>query len=469
MISQVFIDRPRFALVISIVLSIAGAMAVMTLPITQYPQVAPPQVSVRARYPGANSRDLANTVAIPLEEQVNGVDDMLYMSSTCDDSGNYDLTVTFEIGTNLDLDMVKVQNRVQQAMPRLPSEVTQQGVSVFTRSSDTLGFLTVQSPKGTHSRLDLSDYVFSNVQQILARVAGVGDVQVHGPRRAMRVWLDSDRLTSMGMDGNQVIAAIRNQNLQAALGTAGAAPNDGEKTRQVFTLVAQGRLNQPVDFENIIVRTEAQGGVVRLKDIGRVELGENNYGFAGIYNGGNSVGIMLSQKPGSNAIDAMDGVQAALAQIREQLPDDMEIITPYDATRFVRASIKEIFETLLITFVLVVFVCYLFLQDARATIVPAVTIPVSILGTFATMKALGYSLNTLTLFGLVLAIGSIVDDAIVVVERVQYLMERQGMDRKTAAETTMREVTGAIIATTLVLLAIFVPVGFIPGITGKVY
>lgn len=469
MISQIFIDRPRFALVISIVIVIAGAMALKTLPVTQYPQVAPPQVSVRARYPGANAGDLANTVAIPIEEQVNGVDDMLYMESDCDDSGNYNLTVTFEIGTSLDIDMVKVQNRVQQAMPRLPSEVTQQGVSVYTRSSDTLGFLACRSPKGTVSRLDLSDYVHNTVKNVLARVPGVGDVAVYGPRRAMRCWLDADRLTALGLSAEQVITAIRTQNIQAALGTAGAAPNTGDNVMQVFTLKAQGRLNQPEEFETIIVRTEEQGGVVRLKDVATVELGEDNYGFAGIYNGGNSVSIMVAQKPGSNAIKAMDDVAAALKGLRAQMPDDVEVITAYDATRFTRASIDEIKQTLLITFVLVVLVCYLFLQDLRATLVPAITIPVSIFGTFAVMKAFGYSLNTLTLFGLVLAIGSIVDDAIVVVERVQYLMETKGLDRKTAAETTMREVSGAIIATTLVLLAIFVPIAFIPGITGKVY
>lgn len=468
MISDVFIERPRFALVISIVLTLAGALAVKTLPITQYPQVTPPQVSVRARFPGANASDLANTVAIPLEEEVNGVDDMLYMASDCDDSGNYNLTVTFEIGTNLDLDMVKVQNRVQQATPRLPEEVTKQGVSVYTRSSDMLGFLTLRSPKGTFDRLALSDYVYNHIKNVLARVPGVGAADVYGPKRSMRVWLDAERLSALGLGADAVIQAIQNQNVQAALGSAGVSPNPGE-VKQVLTLQTQGRLNQPEDFQEIIIRAEEQGGVVRLKDVAKVELGENNYGFSSIYNGADSVSIAVAQKPGSNAIEAMDGVQRELARLRERMPEDMEMLTAYDATKFVRSSIEEIVSTLFLTFVLVVFVCYLFLQDWRATLVPMITIPVSLFATFAVMKAFGYSLNTLTLFGLVLAIGSIVDDAIVVVERVQYLMETRGMDRKAATKETMREVTGAVIATTLVLLAIFVPVAFIPGITGKVY
>lgn len=468
MISDVFIDRPRFALVISIVLTLAGALSISTLPITQYPQVTPPQVTVRTRYPGANARDLANSVAIPIEDEVNGVDDMLYMASDSDDAGNYTLTVTFEIGTNLDLDMVKVQNRVQQATPKLPVEVTKQGVSVFTRSSDMLGFLTLRSPNGTHDRLALSDYAYNHIQNVLVRIAGVGDATIYGPKRSMRVWLDAERLASLGMSAQEVVTAIQNQNVQAALGTAGAAPNAGE-VRQTFTLQTQGRLNNPEDFREIIVRAEKQGGVVRLKDVGTVDVGENNYGFSGIYNGADSVSLAIAQKPGSNAIEAMDAIQDELTRIRARMPEDMEIITAYDATQFVRSSIREIISTLMLTFVLVIFVCYLFLQDWRATLVPTLTIPVSVFATFAVLNAIGYSINTLTLFGLVLAIGSVVDDAIVVVERVQYLMATRGMDRKTATHETMREVTGAVIATTLVLLAIFVPVGFISGITGKIY
>lgn len=468
MISSVFIERPRFALVISIVLTLAGVLAIRTLPIAQYPQVTPPLVNVTAVYPGANARELANTIAIPLEEEINGVDDMLYMSSDCDDAGNYSLTITFEVGTDLDLDMVKVQNRVQQALPKLPKEVTEQGVSVTTRSSDRLGFLSLRSPKGTRDLLFLSDYAHNHVKNVLKRIPGVGGADVYGPKRSMRVWLDAARLTAQGLGSDDVISAIRSQNIQAALGAVGAAPSEGN-AQKVMTVQAKGRLNDPADFQEIVVRTAEDGGLVRLKDVATVELGANTYAFTGNFNGADSVSIGLSQQPGSNAINTMDAVQAELSRIRERLPDDVEILTSYDATRFVRSSIREIVSTLLLTFALVVLVCYVFLQDWRATLVPALTIPVSLCSTFAVLKILGYGINTLTLFGLVLAIGSVVDDAIVVVERVQYLMSTQRMERKAATIKTMQEVTGAIIATTLVLLAIFVPVGFISGITGKVY
>lgn len=468
MISKVFIDRPRFAMVISIVLTLAGLLSIRNLPVTQYPQVTPPQVIVSATYPGANAQELANTVAVPLEEEVNGVDGMIYMSSDCDDSGNYSLTVTFEVGTDLDLDMVKVQNRVQQATPKLPKEVTEQGVSVTTRSSDMLGFLNLRSPKGTHDRLFLSDYAHNHIKNVLKRVPGVGSAEVYGPKRSMRVWLDADRLSAQGLSSDDVIAAIRSQNIQATLGSVGGAPSDAE-SQTVYTLRAKGRLNEPVDFREIVVRTAADGGLVRLKDVGRVEFGQNTYLFSGNYNGADSVSIALAQKPGSNAIETMDRIQEELGRLREQLPEDMVCETSYDATKFVRSSIKEIVSTLFETFLLVVLVCYLFLQDWRATLVPALTIPVSLCATFAVLNVLGYSINTLTLFGLVLAIGSVVDDAILVVERVQYLMENEKLERKAATIKTMQEVTGAVIATTLVLLAIFVPVGFIPGITGRVY
>ncbi len=468
MISDVFIERPRFALVISIVLSLAGALAIKTLPVSQYPQVTPPLVTVTAVYPGASARELANTVAIPLEEEINGVDDMLYMSSDCDDAGNYTLTVTFEVGTDLDLDMVKVQNRVQQAVPKLPKEVTEQGISVATRSSDRLGFLNLRSPNGTRDKLFLSDFAHNHVKNVLKRIPGVGGADVYGPKRSMRIWLDAARLTAQGLSADDVVAAIRSQNLQAALGSIGSAPSEGN-AQKVLTVQAKGRLNDPVDFREIVVRTAEKGGLVRLKDVAKVELGENTYGFTGNYNGADSVSIGLSQQPGSNAIEAMDAVQNELKRIRERLPTDVELVTSYDATRFVRSSIEEIVSTLLLTFVLVVLVCFVFLQDWRATLVPSLTIPVSLCSTFAVLKLFGYGINTLTLFGLVLAIGSVVDDAIVVVERVQYLMSTQRLGRKEATVQTMREVTGAIIATTLVLLAIFVPVGFISGITGKVY
>ncbi len=455
-------------MVISIVITLAGALSLQKLPVTQYPKVSPPEVTVSAYYPGVNAQELANTVAVPMENAVNGVDDMLYMSSTCDDSGSYSLTVTFDIGTSLDMAMVKVQNRVQQATSQLPKEVTEQGVTITTRASDMLGFLTLRSPHGTHDTLHLADYAHNNIKNVLKRVPGVGDVQVYGPQQSMRVWLDAERLTALDLSSSDVLQSIQSQNIQAALGSVGKAPGEGD-TASFFSVQSKGRLNNPKDFGEIVVRTENDGGVVRLKDVARIELGENNYSFSGLFNGEESVSISLSQKPGSNAITTMNAILAELKTLNERFPEDMECVTSYDATQFVRSSIWEISTTLILTFVLVVFVCYLFLQDWRATLVPALTIPVSVLGTFAVLLAIGYTINTLTLFGLVLAIGSVVDDAIVVVERVQYLMDKQQMARRPATIQTMHEVTGAIIATTLVLLAIFVPVALIPGITGRVY
>ena len=468
MISRVFIERPRLAIVISVIMTLIGVLAIRTLPVTQYPQVAPPQVTVIAQYPGVSAQELASTVATAIEEQVNGVDDMIYMASECDDAGIYTLTVTFEIGTNLDMAMVKVQNRVQQATPKLPQEVVEMGVRVVTRSSDMLGIVVLRSPNNTFDTLYMSDYAHQFVKRSISRVAGVGDVQVFGAQRSMRVWLNTERLAALSLSSAEVYQAIRSQNIQAALGSVGKAPAENGSD-VFFSVQAQGRLNDPESFQEIIVRTEAGGGVVRVKDIARVEYGEDSYNFSSMLNGSDSVVMMISQKPGSNAIEAMNGVQAELAELRANFPADFECVVSYDATTFVRESVKEIGSTLLLTFILVVLVCYLFLQDWRATLVPALTIPVSICATFAVLKAIGFTLNTLTLFGLVLAIGSIVDDAIVVIERVQYLMDKEGMDRKSASIRTMEEVTSALIATTLVLLAVFIPVALIPGITGRVY
>ena len=468
MISKVFIERPRFAMVISVVLSLAGGLAIKTLPVAQYPEVTPPEIQVSTRYPGANAQEIARTVAIPLEDEINGVDDMLYMNSTSDDSGNYILTVTFEVGSDRDMDMVKVQNRIQQALPRLPEEVNDQGITVESRSSSMLGFLNIRSPNNTKSRLDMSNFAYDYVQKESKRIHGVGGVTVYGAQISMRVWLDAERLAALGISTEDVINAIRSQNLQAAVGKVGAAPFEGDAKR-FFALQARGRLNDPRDFADIVVRTDDNGGVLRLKDVGRIEYGESDYGYNGNYDGADAVSIGLNQTPETNAIDAMDRLQELIVDLRKRLPEDMELFTSYDATAVVRASIKEIATTLLLTFGLVVIVCYVFLQDWRATLIPSLTIPVSLLSTFAVLSAVGFSINTLTLFGLVLAIGSIVDDAIVVVERVQHLMVEEGLGRKEATTRTMQEVTGAVIATTLVLLAIFVPVGFIPGITGKIY
>ncbi len=467
MFSRIFIERPRFAMVISIVLTLAGIISVFSLPISLYPEITPPEVVVSASYPGASAEVVAKTIGIPLEEEINGVEDMLYMSSSSENS-SYSLTVTFKVGVDRDMAQVKVQNRIQQAQSKLPTEVTRQGLTVKSRSSNTLGFISIISPKGTYSQLQLSDYVQNNVKDTLGRVSGVGEVNVYSSRLSMRVWLDADKITALNIPVDTIKSAIEGQNYQPSLGSVGAMPGDGPQ-QMVYTLQTQGRINEVEDFKNIIVRTAEQGGLVYLKDIARVEIGEESYDATSKFNGAPNVAIAISQLAGANALDAMNGVKAEIERLSQRFPEDITYIIGYDSTEYIKASIEEVVFTLILTFVLVILVCYIFLQDWRSTLVPTLTIPVSLFATFAVMLALGYSLNMLTLFGLVLAIGLVVDDAIVVVERVLYLMEYEKLSPKEATIKAMEQVSSAVIATTLVLLAIFVPVGFLGGITGKIY
>ena len=455
-------------MVIAIVLSLAGVMAIFNLPIAQYPQLTPPEIQVSYNYPGANAREVMNTIATPIEDEVNGVDDMIYMSSDSGDDGSYSLKVSFEVGTDRDMDLVKVQNRISQAEAKLPTEVKQLGGRVRAQSTDFLGFLAILSPNGTHSRLELSDYTYQNIQPVLLRVDGVGEAQVYGPKLSVRVWLDPQRMAAQSMNSEEVINAISKQNIQASLGAVGASPTQ-EHGAFTFSLLAKGRLMTVEEFNEIVIRRDENGGLVKLKDIARVEIGEQNYSFSGQLNGGNTINIAVQQKPGANAIKSMDLLLAEMKRLKESFPEDMDYVVAYDATEYVRTCIKEIVQTLLITFALVVLVCYLFLQDWRATLIPCLTIPVSICATFILMAVLGYSINILTLFGLVLAIGVVVDDCIVVVERVQFIIETRGYNAKEATIQAMSDVTGAVIATTLVLLGIFVPVGFMSGITGRIY
>lgn len=467
MFSRIFIERPRFAMVISIVLTLAGVISIFSLPIALYPEITPPEVVVSASYPGASAEVVARTIGIPLEEEINGVEDMLYMSSSSENS-QYSLTVTFKVGVDRDMAQVKVQNRIQQAQSKLPTEVTRQGLTVRSRSSNILGFITVGSPKGTHTPLELADYVQNNIKNNLARVYGVGEVNVYSSKLSMRVWLDADKITALNLPLSSITAAIESQNYQPSLGSVGAMPGDGTQ-QMVYTLQTQGRVNEVEDFSNIIIRTAEQGGLVYLKDVARIEIGEESYHAVSKFNNAPNVAIAINQLAGANALDAMEAVKNEMARLAQNFPDDMSYMVGYDSTDYIRASIEEVVFTLILTFVLVVFVCYIFLQDWRATLVPSLTIPVSIFATFAVMLALGYSINMLTLFGLVLAIGLVVDDAIVVVERVLYLMETENLSPKEATIKAMEQVSGAVIATTLVLLAIFVPVGFMGGITGKIY
>ena len=467
MFSRIFIERPRFAMVISIVLTLAGAISVFSLPISLYPEITPPEVVISASYPGASAEVIAKTIGIPLEQEINGVEDMLYMNSSSENS-QYSLTVTFKVGVDRDMAQVKVQNRIQQATSKLPTEVTRQGLTVKSRSSNILGFISIISPNNTYTQLQLSDYVQNNIKDSLSRVSGVGEVSVHAARLSMRVWLDADKITALNIPVSSIKAAIEGQNYQPSLGSIGAMPGDGSQ-QMAYTLQTQGRINEVEDFKNIIIRTAEQGGLVYLKDIATVEIGEENYRASSKFNGAPSVAIAINQLAGANALDAMDGVKKEIERLSQRFPEDITYTIGYDSTKYILASIEEVIFTLLLTFALVILVCYVFLQDWRSTLVPTLTIPVSLFATFAVMQALGYSLNMMTLFGLVLAIGLVVDDAIVVVERVLYLMESEKLSPKEATIKAMEQVSSAIIATTLVLLAIFVPVGFLGGITGKIY
>lgn len=467
MFSRIFIERPRFAMVISIVLTLAGIISVFSLPIALYPEITPPEVVVSASYPGASAEVIAKTVGIPLEEEINGVEDMLYMSSSSENS-SYQLTVTFKVGVDRDMAQVKVQNRIQQAQSKLPTDVTRQGLTVKSRSSNMLGMISIISPNNTYSQLELADYVQNNVKDSLSRVSGVGEVNVYSSRLSMRVWLDADKITALNIPISSIKSAIEGQNYQPSLGSIGAMPGDGTQ-QMVYTLQTQGRINEVEDFKNIIIRTAEQGGLVYLKDIARVEIGEEDYHATSKDNGAPNVAIAINQLAGANALDAMAGVKAEIERLSQRFPDDIIYTVGYDSTGYIKASIEEVIFTLVLTFALVIFVCYVFLQDWRSTLVPTLTIPVSIFATFAVMLALGYSLNMMTLFGLVLAIGLVVDDAIVVVERVLFLMESEKLTPKEATIKAMEQVSSAIVATTLVLLAIFVPVGFLGGITGQIY
>lgn len=468
MFASFFIKRPKFAMVISILLTLAGIICAFSLPVEQYPDVAPPTVKVSATYRGAAAEVVANSVAAPLEEVVNGVDGMIYMDSTCTNDGNYELYVNFETGTNPDMALVKVQNRVREAEPQLPSEVKAEGITVKSQFSSQLGFIALISPNGTRSNQFLTDYANGNIKNILKRVPGMGDVQVYGSKYSVRIWLDPERMTALGLSITDVSSAITSQNKQASIGSIGALPGNTD-TPLIYSLTTRGRLGTIKEFEDIVVRTTANGEMVKLKDISGIELGGESYNISGRMGMGPAAMMSLMQASGSNAVNVMNAAKKAITQIQKTLPEDTELIIGYDSTEFVTETIKEIIMTLLMTFILVVLVCYAFLQDWRVTLVPIVAIPVSLLATFIGLAALGYSINILSLFGLVLVIGTVVDDAIIVVERVLFIMDRDGCSPEAATVQTMKDVSGPMIATTFVFLAIFVPVAFMGGITGQIY
>ncbi len=465
--SQFFIHRPIFATVISIVIVISGVVSFTALPVAKFPEVSPPTVKVSAVYPGADARTIAETVATPIEQEVNGVEGMLYMSSTSASDGSYSLTVTFELGTDMDMAAVLVQNRVSIAEPKLPEDVRRQGITTKKQSTQILQFIALSSPSGEYDALFLSNYALS-IKDELSRVEGVGEVTVFGAGDySMRVWLDPRLLKQRGLTTEDVVNAIREQNVQVAAGKIGAAPAP-PGTAFELTVNTQGRLADTEEFEDIIVATGEGGRLLRVGDVARVELGAKNYTFDSSFNGLPSTSLAVYQLPGANAMSTAKAIRIRLDELSaaSSWPEGIDYAVPFDTTRFVEASINEVYNTLGVAALLVIIVIYIFLQDWRATIVPVVAIPVSLIGTFAFMAGMGFSLNMLSLFGIVLAIGIVVDDAIVVVENcTRHLTE--GLSPREAAVKAMNEITGPVVATTLVLLAVFVPTAFMGGITGQ--
>ncbi|AZF16067.1 MULTISPECIES: efflux RND transporter permease subunit [unclassified Pseudomonas] len=466
--SKFFISRPIFAAVLSLLILIAGAISLFQLPISEYPEVVPPTVVVRANFPGANPKVIGETVAAPLEQAITGVENMLYMSSQSTADGKLTLTITFALGTDLDNAQVQVQNRVTRTQPKLPEEVTRIGITVDKASPDLTMVVHLTSPDQRYDMLYLSNYAILNIKDELARLGGVGDVQLFGMGDySLRVWLDPNKTASRNLTATDVVNAIREQNRQVAAGALGAQPAPSDTSFQL-SVNTQGRLVTEEEFENIVIRAGANGEITRLKDIARVELGSSQYALRSLIDNQPAVAIPIFQRPGSNAIDISNDVRAKMAELKKGFPAGMDYRIAYDPTIFVRGSIEAVVHTLFEALILVVLVVILFLQTWRASIIPLVAVPVSLIGTFAVMHLFGFSLNALSLFGLVLAIGIVVDDAIVVVENVERNIEL-GLEPFPATEKAMREVTGPIVATALVLCAVFIPAAFISGLTGQFY
>ena len=467
--SRFFIDRPIFAGVLSIVVVLAGLVASQVLPVAQYPEIAPPTVTVSTTYPGASAETIARTVAAPIEEQLSGVEGLLYFSSSSSSNGAMSITATFEVGTDVDQATFNVNNRVQLALPRLPDEVRRNGVTVQKRSNDILLVVALSSPDGRYDTLFLSNYSSLNLVDELKRLPGVADVTIFGARDySMRIWLRPDRMAQLGLTASDVAAAIRAQNAQYAAGKIGAEPAlPGQSL--VYTVTARGRLVEPEEFGEIVLRADGSDGVLRLKDVARIELGAQSYDAFNTLDGRPTIGTAVFLQSGANALDVAQSVKAKMAELAERFPEGLDFVIPFDTTRFVESSIAEVVKTIVEAALLVVLVVFVFLQTVRATLIPMVAVPVSLIGTFAGLWLFGFSINTLTLFAMVLAIGIVVDDAIVVLENVERLMREERMSAHDAAIEAMREVSGAIVAIVLVLCAVFVPVAFLCGIAGQLY
>ncbi|WGY48355.1 efflux RND transporter permease subunit [Vibrio sp. ABG19] len=466
--ARFFIDRPIFAWVIAIIIMLAGVLSIMTLPVSQYPDIAPPAVSISGSYPGASADTVENSVTQIVEQNMNGIDNLLYMSATSDSAGNFSITLTFESGTDPDIAQVQVQNKLSLAEATLPNEVTQQGLTVAKSSSSFLMVVGFISKDGSMNNTEISDFMVSQVKDPLSRVQGVGEVRVFGAQHAMRIWLDPNKLSNYQLTPAEVSNAIRAQNTQVSVGQLGAAPAvEGQQLNA--TITAQSRFTTVKEFQNILLKVDTDGAQIRLKDVARVELGAENYQTAARYNGNYASGIAITLATGANALDTADAVRARLAELQPTFPDNIEVVYPYDTTPFVKISIEEVVHTLLEAIVLVFFVMYLFLQNFRATLIPTIAVPVVLLGTFGIMAAFGFSINTLTMFGLVLAIGLLVDDAIVVVENVERVMSEDGLPPREATRKSMGQITGALVGIAMVLSAVFIPMAFFGGAAGAIY
>ena len=466
--ARFFINRPIFAWVIAIVIMLAGLVSVFTLPVSQYPTIAPPSVSIRASYPGADASTVERSVTQIIEQNLTGLDGYMYMSANSDSYGNSSITITFEPGTNADIAQVQVQNKMQQTQSQLPSVVQQNGVDVSKSTDAFLMIVGLTANDGLHDNSDLSDYIYANIREPLARVAGVGDLMVFGAEYAMRIWVDPEKLTNLAITIPEVTAAITAQNAQVTYGSLGGTPAvPGQQYS--YTITGQKRLESVEEFENILLRVNTDGTMVRLKDIARVELGSESYQYSGTENGLPSSGVAIRLAANANALDTAENVKALIEDLAPYFPEWIDYSYPYDTTDFIKVSINEVFHTLIEAIVLVVIIMYIFLQNFRATLIPSITVPVVLLGTFAIMSVLGFSINTLTMFGLVLAIGLLVDDAIVVVENVERIMEEEHLPPRHATIKSMDEITGALIGIALVLSAVFIPMAFFGGSTGVIY
>ncbi len=463
-----FIDRPIFAWVIAIIIMLAGGLAILKLPVAQYPTIAPPAVTISATYPGADAKTVQDTVTQVIEQNMNGIDNLMYMSSNSDSTGTVQITLTFESGTDADIAQVQVQNKLQLAMPLLPQEVQQQGVSVEKSSSSFLMVVGVINTNGTMTQEDISDYVGANMKDAISRTSGVGDVQLFGSQYAMRIWMDPNKLNNFQLTPVDVINAIKAQNAQVAAGQLGGTPP--VKGQQLnASIIAQTRLTSADEFSKILLKVNQDGSQVRLRDVAKVELGGENYDIIAKFNGKPASGLGIKLATGANALDTATAIRAELKKMEPYFPSGLKIVYPYDTTPFVKISIHEVVKTLAEAIILVFLVMYLFLQNFRATLIPTIAVPVVLLGTFAILAAFGFSINTLTMFGMVLAIGLLVDDAIVVVENVERVMAEEGLPPKEATRKSMGQIQGALVGIAMVLSAVFIPMAFFGGSTGAIY